>query len=104
MAITNRSVVQRTYGVNALTSSYAHLLFGIDHAKEKEAQLRPLAYGPQFRYAEYLSVGSSKLFAVLFSTLAKFWFMLVFNYAPVSISAVVRWSRRADPSARHDGS
>ncbi|KAI0697401.1 Saccharopine dehydrogenase-domain-containing protein [Cerioporus squamosus] len=82
MAIPNRSVVQRTFGVNALTASYAHLLFGVDHAKEKEAELRPLVYGPQFRYAEYMNVGSSKLLAVLFSTLAKLWLLLVFNYAP----------------------
>ncbi|RPD57921.1 hypothetical protein L226DRAFT_538874 [Lentinus tigrinus ALCF2SS1-7] len=82
MAIPNRSVVQRTYGINALTASYAHLLFGIDHPKQKEALLRPLVYGPQFRYAEYLAVGSSKLLAVLFSTLAKIWLFLIFNYAP----------------------
>ncbi|TFK88041.1 hypothetical protein K466DRAFT_88124 [Polyporus arcularius HHB13444] len=82
MAIPNRSVVQRTFGINALIASYGHLLFGVDQTKEKEAELRPLVYGPEFRYAEYLTVGSSKLVAVVVSTFAKLLLLLVFNFAP----------------------
>lgn len=69
MGATNRAIVQRSYGVYQYTLDNVLTLFGNKRAQEKEAQFRPLAYGPTFSYAEYLVPSSgSYLSAVLYST------------------------------------
>ncbi|KAI0828046.1 Saccharopine dehydrogenase-domain-containing protein [Trametes gibbosa] len=69
MAMTNRSVVQRSFGVYQYMLDNARTVFGGKLEKEKADAFCPLAYGPTFSYAEYLIPGSgSYLSAALYST------------------------------------
>lgn len=89
MASTNRAIVQRTFGLNALTASYAHVLSGIQDAKKK-AELQLLTYGPEFRYAEYLvlrPLGESRLAAIFVSVLLQLYLGLLFTVTPVRPSS-----------------
>ena len=58
---TNRGIVQRTFGLNAFLASKAHVVSRSADAKAQEAAIQSLTYGPKFRYAEYMVVGSSWL-------------------------------------------
>ena len=80
----NRGIVQRTFGLNELSSSYGHVILGPENAKEKQAQLQALAYGPQFRYEEYAVLGWSRVSAMIVSVLLLSWNSLMFNVTPVS--------------------
>ncbi|KAI0645103.1 Saccharopine dehydrogenase-domain-containing protein [Trametes meyenii] len=70
MESANRAVVQRTYGLNQFALTSARALYGEKHLQEKTEQLRPLSYGPKFRYAEYVIRGRGSFFStVLYSTI-----------------------------------
>ncbi|KAI0665833.1 hypothetical protein C8Q78DRAFT_1111518 [Trametes maxima] len=70
MESANRAVVQRTYGLNQFALTSARALYGEKHLQEKTEQLWPLAYGPKFRYAEYVIPGRGSFFStVLYSTI-----------------------------------
>ncbi|KAI8978342.1 Saccharopine dehydrogenase-domain-containing protein [Trametes punicea] len=85
MAYIDRAIVQRTFGLNQLMRHASRTLYGDKRAKESEAQFRMLAYGPQFRYAEYLVDDSgSYVWAWLFS-----WFMFI--YRMLLTLAPIRW-------------
>ncbi|OSC96785.1 hypothetical protein PYCCODRAFT_1378483 [Trametes coccinea BRFM310] len=83
MGLSNRAIVQRTFGLNQMALSAAHVFFGEKEASEKEEQIRPYAYGTQFRYAEYLvSNGGTYLSAVIASTFMGLMFSLLY-FAPI---------------------
>ncbi|KAI0629479.1 Saccharopine dehydrogenase-domain-containing protein [Trametes polyzona] len=70
MGTTNRSIVQRTFGLYQYAYTNARALYGDRVGQEKEEKFRPLAYGPTFSYAEYLVPnGGGFLSAVLYSTM-----------------------------------
>lgn len=96
MGSINRGVVQRTFGLNELVSTYPRLFLGAEH-RERGAQIKQLAYGPQFRYAEYLLLvrGQSRAFATLFSVIVQSLLALVFFAAPVG----ALWCRASFGSA-----
>ncbi|KAI0752778.1 Saccharopine dehydrogenase-domain-containing protein [Daedaleopsis nitida] len=86
MASANRAIVHRTFGLNALTASYAHILSGMKDAK-RDAELQLLTYGPEFRYAEYFVLpapyGRSRLAAILVGMLLQLYLGLMFSVTPV---------------------
>ncbi|KAI8978341.1 Saccharopine dehydrogenase-domain-containing protein [Trametes punicea] len=85
IVLSNRPIVQRTSGLIQFALSSARTVYGENYASEKT--VRPLAYGPHFRYAEYVVPGSgSFLSAVLMGTLT-----LAFSFLFV---APVRWLMR----------
>lgn len=74
---TNRGIVQRTFGLTHIFASNAHVLLDTKDAKQKEGAIRPLTYGSQFRYVEYMLVGKwlgAVVFSVLFTSLLKLLF------------------------------
>ncbi|KAI0697402.1 Saccharopine dehydrogenase-domain-containing protein [Cerioporus squamosus] len=71
-----RGIVQRTFGLNALASSYTHLLLG---ATYEEKAVRAQTYGPQFRYTEYLLIGRTWIGAAVFSALFAFFMKVLFR-------------------------
>ncbi|RPD70404.1 hypothetical protein L226DRAFT_227179 [Lentinus tigrinus ALCF2SS1-7] len=73
----NRGIVHRTFGLNTLASSYSKLFLAQE--KVEDAAVRPLGYGPQFRYAEYKVVGRTWLGAAVFSALFTFFLRLMFK-------------------------
>ncbi|KAI0752779.1 hypothetical protein C8Q80DRAFT_1148186 [Daedaleopsis nitida] len=82
MAGMNRSIVQRTFGLNefAASLSAAHIVAGANAGTGEDA-LRA-AYGPQFRYGEYLLVGSW-IKTVLHSMIMQFSMTLLFWFASI---------------------
>ena len=86
MATVNRAIVHRTFGLNALTASYAHVLSGSKDAK-KEAELQLLTYGPEFRYSEHFVLpppfGQSRLAAIIVSVVLQLYLGLMFTVTPV---------------------
>ena len=84
MAYSNRAIVQRTFGLNELLANHAPTVLTSAPAQETAAQIRPLTYGAQFRYMEYMTVGTSRLAASVFSTLLGVWLALLFTVPPVS--------------------
>ncbi|CDO75969.1 hypothetical protein BN946_scf184888.g19 [Trametes cinnabarina] len=65
MAGIDRAVVQRTFGLNQLKFSTARMLQGEKSGREQEQLLRPLTYGSQFRYGEFLFTGSGGYYRAL---------------------------------------
>ncbi|KAI0752784.1 Saccharopine dehydrogenase-domain-containing protein [Daedaleopsis nitida] len=80
---TNRGIVQRTFGITHLLATNARVLLGSTHAKELE--IKPLTYGSQFRYVEYMLVGKSWLGAAAFSVLFTLFLKLLFR------NSLFRW-------------
>ncbi|TBU27867.1 Saccharopine dehydrogenase-domain-containing protein [Dichomitus squalens] len=83
MANVNRAIVQRTFGLNELLANYSGALLTSAPVQETAAQIRPLTYGPEFRYAEYMTVGTSRLVASVSSTLLGVWLALLFYVPPI---------------------
>ncbi|KAI1786338.1 Saccharopine dehydrogenase-domain-containing protein [Ganoderma leucocontextum] len=83
MADTNTAIVQRTFGLNALLAEHSATVLASAQAQETAAQIRPLTYGPQFRYAEYMTYSRSRFAASLFSALLGLWFALMYSVPPV---------------------
>nr|VWO99198.1 Uncharacterized protein [Ganoderma boninense] len=85
MATANTAVVQRTFGLNALLADHSSTVLASARAEAQKAgeQIRPLTYGPEFRYAEYMTFSRSRFAASLFSVLLGLWFTLLFNVPPV---------------------
>ncbi len=86
MATANTAVVQRTFGLNALLAEYSGTVLASarTQAQETAAQIRPLTYGPEFRYVEYLTYSRSRFTASLFSIVLGLWFALMYTVPPVS--------------------
>lgn len=84
MANTNRGIVQRTFGLYEFATSLSavHVEVAGAHAGTG-ADARRAAYGPQFRYDEYLLVGS-RFKTALHSVVASLSMALLFWVAPVS--------------------
>ncbi|KAI0800123.1 hypothetical protein C8Q74DRAFT_393402 [Fomes fomentarius] len=85
MASMNRSIVQRSFGLNEFASAFARALYGAEPAGAIEAvAARQATYGPQFRYAEYSVVGS------WFQTV---WFSLITQWSIALLSTFppIRW-------------
>lgn len=85
MADSNTAAVQRTFGLNALLAEHSDTVLASARAKAQETaeRIRPLTYGPQFRYAEYMTFSRSRIAASLFSIVLGFWMALMFNVPPV---------------------
>ncbi|KAI0350608.1 hypothetical protein OH77DRAFT_1430787 [Trametes cingulata] len=80
----NRAVVQRTFGLNQVALSAASALFGDKQGKEKEEQVRPLAYGPEFSYAEYyVEEGPGGVFSAIFFTAFMAVYMAALYIGPI---------------------
>lgn len=77
--ITDRGFVNRTFGLNEFAATHSRTLLRADEAKVREAAVRPLTYGPQFRYEEYMLVGSSWAVTALFSYVITNALKLVFS-------------------------
>ncbi len=87
MASMNRSIVQRSFGLNEFASAFARALYGAEAAGAPEAvAARQATYGPQFRYAEYSVVGSW-FQTVWFSLITQWSIALLSNFPPVSTTA-----------------
>ena len=85
MASANTAVVQRTFGLNALLAEHSDTVLAAARAAAQETaqKIRPLAYGPEFRYAEYMTFSRSRFAASVFSVLLGLWFALMYNVPPV---------------------
>ena len=88
---TDRGLLQRSYGLFELAASNPHVVFGTADAKAKSEALRPLAYGPQFRYEEYMVIMSSWAVTAAFSWIVTSALKLVFASSSVR-SYVVAFS------------
>ncbi|KAI9067472.1 hypothetical protein FKP32DRAFT_1588577 [Trametes sanguinea] len=83
MGLSNRAIVQRTFGLNQMALTAGRVFFGEKDAPQKEQQIRPYAYGTQFRYGEYLvSHGGTYWSAVIASTVMALMFSLLY-FAPI---------------------
>ncbi|KAI0364951.1 hypothetical protein BV20DRAFT_955237 [Pilatotrama ljubarskyi] len=80
----NRATVQRTFGLNQFALFAGPVLFGEKQAREKEEQIRPFAYGPDFSYAEYfVEEGPGGIVSALVMTVMMAVFMGLTLIAPI---------------------
>ena len=87
----NRGIVQRTFGLNALVSSYPRLFLSPEKVEDPSSSVNALGYGPQFRYVEYMVVGRSWIGAAVFSALFTFFVKLMFKSSVVRSGASEPW-------------
>lgn len=83
----NRGIVHRTFGLNALVSSYPRLFLSPEKVEDPPSSVNALGYGPQFRYAEYMVVGRTWIGAAVFSAMFTFFLELMFRSSVVRSGA-----------------
>ncbi|PIL33671.1 hypothetical protein GSI_04294 [Ganoderma sinense ZZ0214-1] len=85
MASSNSAIVQRTFGLNALLAEHSSTVLASARAEAQKTgdQIRPLTYGPEFRYEEYMTFSRSRFAASTFSVLLGLWFALMYTVRPV---------------------